>query len=106
MQVQAPGLLQAPRRGRSSARPRWHTSGGRRLKVLPPFQVIRLSSIAHVHIDINESTHEGSPLCEVVACSDPHVEQIDQAVAALLHSRSRCQHGGEDYKNGCVEIYF
>ncbi|KAF2927189.1 hypothetical protein DAI22_06g186503 [Oryza sativa Japonica Group] len=25
MQVQAPGLLQAPRRGRSSARPRWHT---------------------------------------------------------------------------------
>ena len=26
-------------------------------KVLPPFQVIRLSSIAHIHIDVNESRH-------------------------------------------------
>ena len=25
--------------------------------VLSPFQVIRLSSIAHIHIDVNESRH-------------------------------------------------
>jgi hypothetical protein len=25
--------------------------------LLPPFQVIRLSSIAHIHIDINKSRH-------------------------------------------------
>ncbi len=25
--------------------------------ILPPFQVIRLSSIAHIHIDVNESSH-------------------------------------------------
>ena len=25
--------------------------------LLPPFQVIRLSSIAHIHIDANESRH-------------------------------------------------
>ena len=25
--------------------------------LLPPFQVIRLSSIAHIHIDVNESRH-------------------------------------------------
>ncbi len=26
-------------------------------QVLPPFYVIRLSSIAHIHIDVNESRH-------------------------------------------------
>jgi hypothetical protein len=25
--------------------------------ILPPFQVIRLSSIIHIHIDVNESSH-------------------------------------------------
>ena len=38
--------------------------GGIKKKVLPQFHIIRLSSIAHIHIDVNESKHT----CECGQC--------------------------------------